>query len=322
MKRFSGVQCLLCLVLLAGVLGIFSGSHAALATQESSSPSIQLPPNEEEAPPEEPAEEPVEEKLELTSRFPVKQGGSGTSFEFDVDLNYQGSEPKTFYFDLTPPPGWEVSVKRYFSSDEPQATILARTIEPDLQYPESVIVMLSPLPGNLPEPSDYILTFEVASDNLKDSIELKAVVTDLPLTYEVSFATTTGRLDFPVKPGEGNPVLLKVTNSGAGAVTNLSFTSVKSEGWGTTFSPSMIESLEPGQSIEAEMIMTPPRNTIAGDYSVIIRVGADSPTMRLQEQVALRIRVQTPTVWGAAGIGIVAAVIAALAVMFRRLGRR
>jgi uncharacterized membrane protein len=322
MKRFSGVQCLLCLALLAGVLVIFSGSHAALATQESSSPSIQLPPNEEEAPPEEPAEEPVEEKLELTSRFPVKQGQSGTSFEFEVDLSYQGNEPKLFEFTLNPPPGWDISVKRYFSSDEPQATILAMTLEPDQTYPDTVIVTLSPLPGNLPGPGDYILTFEAASDNLKDSIELKAVVTNLPLTYEISFATTSGRLDFPVKPGEENPILLKVTNSGGGVVTNLSFTSVKSEGWGTTFSPNMTESLEPGQSVEAEMMMTPPQNTIAGDYRILIRVGADSPDMRLQEQVDLRIRVQTPTVWGAAGIGIVVAVIAALAIMFRRLGRR
>jgi uncharacterized membrane protein len=318
MKRFSRVHYLLCLVSLAGIIGILAGGHLALATTDSTSPSPALPPNEEEASPE----EPVVEKLELVSRFPVKQGESGTSFEFEVDLNYQGNEPKIFEFTLNPPEGWDISVKRYLSSEEPQATILAMTLEPDQAYPESVVITLSPLPGNQPEPGEYPVIFEAVSGSLRDSIDLKAVVTELPLTYEIGFATTTGRLDFPVKPGEDNPISFKVTNSGKGAVTNLSFTSVKSEGWGATFSPNKIESLEPGQSIEAEMTMTPPRNTIAGDYRILIRVGADSPTTRLQEELDLRIRVQTPTVWGAAGIVIVAAVIAALAIMFRRLGRR
>jgi len=306
MKRFSRVHYLLCLVSLVGIIGVLAGGHLALAADE------------EEAPPE----EPVVENLELVSRFPVKQGESGSSFEFEVDLNYQGNEPKVFEFTLNPPEGWDMAVRRYFSSDEPQATILAMTIEPDLAYAESVIITLSPLPGNQPEPGEYPVIFEAASGSLKDSIELKAVVTELPLTYELGFATISGRLDFPVDPGEDNLISLKVTNSGVGDLTNLSFTSVKSEGWGVTFSPNRIESLKPGQSIEAEMKMTPPRNTIAGDYRILIRVGADSPTMRLQEEVDLRVRVQTPTVWGAAGIVIVAAVIVALAVMFRRLGRR
>ena len=317
MKRFTEFRYLLCFILLTGTLSILLGGQLVFAAQESSSFNISAPPNEEEPP----IEEPIEEEIELVSRFPVKQGDSGTSFEFEVSFDYHGNEPTVFNLNQTPPPGWGVTVHRYFS-EEQQVTILAMTIEPDLTYLDRVQIVLSPLPGNLPEPGEYVLTFEAASGNLKDSIELKAIVTDLPLTHELSFATITGRLDYPVKPGEDNPIPLKVTNTGAGVVTNLSFTSVKSEGWGTTFNPNMIDSLEPGQSFETEMIMAPPRNTIAGDYRVLNRVGANSPTMRLQEQVDLRIRVQTPTVWGAAGIGIVVAVIAGLAIMFRRLGRR
>jgi uncharacterized membrane protein len=315
MKRSKGTQKLLCLISLVGVLSILLGSQLALAAQEGSNPS---PPNQEEPPPE----EPVIEKLELVSRFPVKQGESGDSFEFEVSFNYQGTEQKLFEFTLTPPPGWAVAVTRYYSSEEEQATILAMMVEPNLSYPDRVQVELSPLPGNTPEPGEYVLTFAAASDGLRDSIELKAVVTDLPINYELDFMTTTGRLDFPVKGGEGNPISFIVTNTGSGILTNLSFTSVKSEGWGAIFAPNKIESLEPGQSVEAEVTMTPPRNTIAGDYRVLIRVGADSPDMRLQEEVDLRIRVRTPTVWGAAGIGIVVAVIAGLAIMFRQLGRR
>ena len=315
MKRFREVNYLLCLISLVGLLGLLLGSQIALAAPESSNPSLPSLPNEEEPP--------IEESLELVSRFPVKQGESGGSFEFEVSLNYQGTERKTFEFSTNTPQGWDVTITRYFAEEggiEP--TILAISLEPNQPYPERVIITLNPLPGHTPEPGEHVLTFEAASGSLRDSIELKAVVTNLPFTYELGFATTNGRLDFPVKGGEANYIPVKITNPGSGVLTNLSFTSVKSEGWGTTFAPNKIESLAPGESVDAEVVITPPQNTIAGDYRVLIRAGADSPLMRLQEQLDMRIRVQTPTVWGAAGIGIVVAVIAALAIMFRQLGRR
>jgi uncharacterized membrane protein len=318
MKRFRGVNYLLCLISLVGVLSLLLGSQLVFAAPESSNPSLRPPPNQEE-----PAEEPIKESLELVCRFPVKQGESGGDFEFEVSFNYQGTERKTFEFSLDTPQGWDVAITRYYGEEgETEPTILAMVVEPNLPYPERAIITLSPLPGYAPEPGDYVLTFEAASGGLRDSIELKAVVTNLPLTYEVSFKTATGRLDAPVKGGEDNYIPLKITNTGSGVLTNLSFTSVKSEGWGTTFAPNQIDSLEAGQSVDAEVVMTPPQNTIAGDYRVLVRVGANSPTTRLQEQLDMRIRVQTPTIWGAAGIGIVVAVIAALAIMFRQLGRR
>ena len=74
--------------------------------------------------------------------------------------------------------------------------------------------------------------------------------------------------------------------------------------------------------MEAQLTMTPPRKTIAGDYRVLIRTGGDSPNTRLQEQLDLKIRVQASTLWGGVGIAIVVAVIVGLAFMFRQLGRR
>ena len=317
MKRFREVNYLLCLIPLVGVLSFLFGSQIVLAAPASTNPSLQPMPNQEE--------EPTAESIELVSRFPVKQGESGGSFEFEVSLNYLGTERKTFEFSLDQPDGWDVTITRYYSTAEEgeiEPTILAAVLEPNLDYPERVIITATPLPGYSPEAGDYIITFTAASDGLSDSIELKAVVTNLPFNYELKFATTNGRLDVPVKGGQENHIPVKLTNTGTGVLTNLSFTSVKSEGWGTIFDPSKINSLEPGETVDAEIILTPPQNTISGDYRVLIRAGADSPLMRLQEQLDMRVRVQTPTVWGAAGIGIVVAVIAGLAIMFRQLGRR
>ena len=308
MKRFKKVHYLLCLTLLSGILGGLFGSQVVFAAQENSSSSFLLPPNQ--------TEPPVEEEVEIITSFPVLSGKSGTSFSFEFQIYYQSSEPKIFEFSLTPSPGWEATVKRQFKENEP--SVVAAMEVPGSEYPPKYTVFFNPLPGNLPEPGDYFVTLEVASGNLKDSIKLKAVVTEVPPTYKLGVVTTTGRLDTSAKAGEDNTTSIKLTNLGTGAIKDITFSSIKSEGWGITFSPDKIESLEPSQSQEVDVVITPPNRTIAGDYRVSLTArGAEA-----SDSVALRIRVQTPTMWGGVGIGIIAGVIAGLVVLFRRLSRR
>ena len=309
MKRSTGVHYLLCLILLFGVLGGLSGSQIVFATQQSDNSPCLSPPNQEEPP--------VEEEVEISTSYPVLQGESGTTFEFVVQIYYQGSEPKIFDLILTPPPGWEASVKRQFEKEE--SSLLAVRIAPGKEYPDKLTILLSPLPGNLPEPGDYFMTLEAVSADLKGSIELKTVVTEIPPTYELDMVTTTGRLDTPAKAGEDNTISVKLTKLGTGIIEDIIFISVKQEGWGVTFTPDKIESLEPGLSQEVEVVITPPSKTVAGDYRVSLTAQGKE---NASDGVALRIRVQAPTVWGGAGIGIVAGVVVGLVFLFRRLGRR
>ena len=62
------------------------------------------------------------------------------------------------------------------------------------------------------------------------------------------------------------------------------------------------------------------RKTIAGDYMVAISASPESGYAF--GNIDVRVTVLTPTIWGWVGIGIVVLVIAGLAVMFMRLGRR
>jgi len=65
-------------------------------------------------------------------------------------------------------------------------------------------------------------------------------------------------------------------------------------------------------------VIPPPTKTIAGDYNISLRAIGE----RASDNIELRVTVLTPTIWGGAGIGIAVAVIAGLAVLFKRLGRR
>jgi len=80
-----------------------------------------------------------------------------------------------------------------------------------------------------------------------------------------------------------------------------------------------VESLEPGLAQEVTVTMKPPDKVIAGDYAITLFADSEEYSA---DPLKMRVTVMTPTIWGWVGILIVLAVIAGLAVIFRRLGRR
>ena len=313
MNRSRATHYLLCLALLFGVLSGLLGGSVALAAQKNSNDAFSLPPSQEEPLPEEP---PPEEKLTLVPRYPILKAESGRTFEFEVSLSYQGSEPRAFEFDLTVPTGWIGIIAPSYSEGGEQ--LLSITLEPEKTYADKVNIIIIPPPGELPEPGDYVTTFKVGSGDLRESVELTAVVTEIPPTYQFYMTTATGRLNMNAKAGADNHLTVGLKNIGTGVCKNIALSSVKSEGWSVTFTPYRVESLEPGLSQEIDVVITPPSKTIAGDYHVSLRAIGE----KASDSIELRTTVVTPTIWGGAGIGIAVAVIAGLAVLFRRLGRR
>jgi len=300
----KAVHYLLCFVLLFGVLGGLVGDRAVLAAQESSGGSFLSSLNQEQPP---------EEKLELVSKYPTFEGNSGDSFDFDVNLKWLGSEARTFDLAIIDvPPKWEASIVAGAYERE----IPAIGLEPEMKYPEKITVKFAPFPGELPDPGEYIITLEASSGDIKEAIQLKAVVTTL---YRFAFYTATERLNAEVTAGEENHLSLIVFNTGQAVIEEIVFVSSQPAGWSIKFNPDEVESLEPGLAREVDVVIKPPRKTIAGDYSVTMStISSGMPVRRIE----LRVTVLTPTIWGWVAILIVLVVIAGLGVIFRRLGRR
>ena len=313
MNRFRTTHYLLCLVLLFAMLSGLLGGSIVLAAQEGSNGFASLPPSQEEPPPE-PEEPPPEPEFKLIPQYPVMRGESGTIFEFSVSLVYQDSETRAFDLDLTAPPEWTGAIMPSYG----EFLIESITLEPGKTYPDKVKVLIGPPSWELPEPGEYVATFKAGSGELRESVELTAVVTEIPPTYILYASSATGRRNMQARAGEDNHYSIIVENYGTGVLKSIALTSTKSEGWSITFTPYRIESLEPGLSQEVDVVITPPKKTIAGDYHVILKIIGE----KASDNIELRVTVVTPTIWGGAGIGIAIAVIAGLAVLFRRLGRR
>lgn len=309
MIRFRRVRYLLCLASLCTVLGGLLGSHVALAAQENAGNSYTLPPNEEQ-----PAEEQTtpQERIELSAQYPVLENTAGTSYNFEITVDYRIKERRTFDLNLTMPPGWNGTPK----STTPESAISAFDPEP-LNMTEQLIVQVWPI-DTLPEPGEYDFTFEVASDDLKDSIDLKAIVVESPLRYALSMSVPTQQTGIQASAGEDNHMSILITNSATGELDNITLSSEKPEGWEVTFTPGSLDNLESGLAQEIDVAIKPPKGTEAGDYPVILKAASEKADGNLE----IRVAVPASTAWGGIGIGIAAGVIAGLIIWFRRLGKR
>jgi len=243
--------------------------------------------------------------------YPVLSDISGRTFEFVVALKYQGSETKAFDLSTTAPTGWQVSITPEYETKE----IRAIGLEPGKQFPDRVKITFAPLAWELPEPGDYIVKFEAASGNIRESIDLKAVVI---AQYRFAFFTTSGMLNTKVTAGQENHLSVQVMNTGTATIETIDFLSSKPAGWNVDFEPDEIDSLEPGFAQEIDVIIKPPSKTIAGDYAVELQ----ALSIQARDSIELRVTALTPTIWGWVGIIVVLAVVAGLGVIFRRLGRR
>ncbi|MCJ7728130.1 MAG: NEW3 domain-containing protein [Actinobacteria bacterium] len=263
--------------------------------------------------------EPVPEELIFDTTLPKIQAKEGETFIFNFNVAYKaGDEPfgieegkseKTFDITVDYPTGWIAAVA--------SGSTEAPAINLKFNSGESLSLMAIPLVKQ--EPGEYELkaTFKsaVEGDTLEGSIEFTAVIT---ATYEISLTTKTGILSTELTSGKDNHYKLIVTNNSSTSVENITLSSTEPEGWQVNFDKKTIESIEAGANMEIDAVINPPEKTIAGDYMLTFSASSENSN----SSIDLRATVETPTIWGIVGIGIIVVVIIGVAVIFARLGRR
>ncbi|MBE3113953.1 MAG: hypothetical protein IMZ59_00350 [Actinobacteria bacterium] len=263
--------------------------------------------------------EPVPEELIFDTTLPKIQAKEGETFIFNFNVAYKaGDEPfgieegkseKTFDITVDYPTGWIAAVA--------SGSTEAPAINLKFNSGESLSLMAIPLVKQ--EPGEYELkaTFKsaVEGDTLEGSIEFTAVIT---ATYEISLTTKTGILSTELTSGKDNHYKLIVTNNSSTSVESITLSSTEPEGWQVNFDKKTIESIEAGANMEIDAVINPPEKTIAGDYMLTFSASSENSN----SSIDLRATVETPTIWGIVGIGIIVVVIIGVAVIFARLGRR
>ena len=308
MFKFRGLRYLIFIATICVAGGLFA-QGVAFAAHDTGNNTIELLPFQDEAPAD---EEGPQESVEVFAQFPVLENTVGSSFSYEVTIDYRIKERRTFDLNLVLPTGWNGTPK---SSPEEKAI---SAFEPEPQnLTEKVIVEVWPV-GQLPEPGEYTFTFQISAGELQDSIDLKGIVVQPVPRYAISMGLPTDREEIQAKAGEENHISVMIGNTATGDLKDVMLSAEAPEGWQVNFTPNHLDDLESGLSQEIDVSIMPPAGEKAGDYPVVLK----ADTERANTDLELRVTVPSSTAWGGIGIGIAAGVIAGLIIWFRRMGRR
>jgi len=274
---------------------------------------------EEEALEEEAIAEPEPEELLFETTLPKIQAKQGETFTFNFTVIYvAGDEPfgldentqtKTFDITVDYPDGWVAAVV--------SGTQEATAINLKGNSRESLKLLAVPLVDQEPGEYNFKATFKsaVEGDSLEGSIEFTAVIT---ASYDIALTTKTGRLSTELTAGKDNHFKLILVNNSSTSVENITLSSIEPEGWQVIFDKKEIDVMEAGEELEIDVTINPPEKTIAGDYMLTFKASSEN----CSDEIEVRATVETPTIWGIVGIGIIVIVIVGVAIIFTRLGRR
>src|SRR5690606_38947122 len=127
-----------------------------------------------------------------------------------------------------------------------------------------------------------------------------------------------GRLSGNATAGQERTFNLQLENTGTAPAREISFSASPPSGWKVTFNPEEIAEVPAGETKEVSVAMTPSDKAIAGDYMVTVRANGDG----VSDSADMRVTVETSTVWGVAGLGVIAAAVVVLGFAVSRYGRR
>jgi uncharacterized membrane protein len=273
------------------------------------SPAVAVLAQEEEAPPP--------ETITLTATHTKLEGVAGTGFEFEVDLKYEGgTEARTFDLTASGPKDWTTFITPTYPKDK---QILDIRIEPAIPYQTAPVtkidISVAPPYWLLPEPGEYQITVGATSGEVSGSIDLTAVVTS---TYIMALTPAEERYNTTATAGRDNYFTIAVQNQGSAAIDDIVFSSNKPTGWTIEFSPDEIDTVAAQDSQTVEVNIKPPAKTIAGDYQISLTAKGK----QIEDDMDIRVSVETPTIWGWVGVAIIVVVVAGLIYIFMRFSRR
>lgn len=245
--------------------------------------------------------------LKLEPELPALRGTARSTFSFKIKATNERTEQGLFNLFAEVPEGFQTKFKRGYGSEEITSVPIAAG--------SSENITLEVIPPRTAPAGRYPVALRVgAGDNLATT------TLSMELTGEPSLRIVgpQERLSGEATAGQESNFTFTLTNTGSAPATDLELASTPPNGWTVTFEPKQIAALGPNQSREVAVKIRPSERAVAGDYMVTVRASGGP----LSEQVQFRTTVQTSTLWGAAGLGVIAISVLVLGAAVLRYGRR
>jgi uncharacterized repeat protein (TIGR01451 family) len=251
-------------------------------------------------------QEKVPASLSLTTDLPTIKGSPSTTFRYSTTLKNDGDQELTVNLAADTPSGF--LPKFMLSGQEVTSFPLGAN------QSKTISVELSPL-SDVPA-GEYPFTVYANAGELQANLDLTAEVAG---QYTLSIAGPDGRLSGSANAGKETTFQVVVNNTGTASAQGVEMSATAPSGWTVSFDPKVIDEIPAGNQIEVTAHLTPADKAVAGDYIVTVKA---QPVDGTAKSADFRITVTTSTLWGIAGIALIAVAVGVVAMAVTRFGRR
>jgi uncharacterized membrane protein len=245
--------------------------------------------------------------LSLEPELPALRGTARSTFSFKIKVKNEGAEDGLFNLTASVPGGFQTRFKKGYGSEEITGLPIAAGA--------TETVTMEVIPSRGVAAGRYDAGFEVSGEGLSGTTQLSLDVTGEP---QIAIVGPQERLSGEAVAGRESSFTFTLVNTGTAPATDLELSATPPSGWTVAFEPQDVAQIAPNSTGEVNVKITPSEQAIAGDYMVSVRASNDA----VSESVQFRVTVRTSTMWGAAGLGVIAVAALVLGGAVMRYGRR
>lgn len=248
----------------------------------------------------------VPASLAFSIDLPTIKGSPTTTFRYNATLKNDGDEEVTVNLAADTPDGF--LTKFILSGQEVTSFPL------DANQSKTINIELDPIVDI--SAGSYPFMVYASGGDLQADLNLTAEVTG---QQNLSITGLDGRLSGKANAGTDTTLQVLVSNTGTAAAQGVEMNSTAPTGWTVSFDPDVIPEIPAGDQVEVTAKIRPAEKAVAGDYMVTVRA---QPADGANKTADFRITVSTSTLWGIAGIALIAVAVGVVALAVMRFGRR
>lgn len=246
-------------------------------------------------------------RLTAEPKLPVLRGTPKSSFDFKVTVKNESAEDILANLSAGAPRGFQVTFKEGFGTQELTSI--------PIKAGDSKELSVDIKPAANANAGRYPVAVEIGSDKARIATQLTLDITGQP---QVSLSGENDRLSGEAYAGREKRFTFVLRNTGSAEARNIELSASPPSGWKINFEPKAIPSIVPNGEQKFEALVTPSDKAVTGDYVFTVRANGDG----VSESASFRTTVMTSTLWGAIGLGVIAASLLVLFGAVGRFGRR
>jgi uncharacterized membrane protein len=246
-------------------------------------------------------------KLAVTSKLPSLRGSPKSNFEYSLNIKNDSGRNLVASFAAEAPANFETSFTEAYGTQELSSI--------PIEAGQSKDIKLKVRPPSTIDGGHFPVKVTVNAEDASANTEVTPDVVGQP---QLQISGRGGLLSARAVAAQQSSIPIVVTNTGTAPAENITLAATAPPGWKVTFEPAKVDRLVPGKDTEVQALVTPSDKSLAGDYMVSVRATSRGENASSQ----FRIAVNTSTVWGMAGAGVIGVALLLMLGAVARFGRR